>query len=163
MTAKQKIIITPEMVENWKPCPKYNLERLRELGGDGLTPSQIAKLDIPFADRMWVLTRPALWKNPERDLRLLACDFAEDALHIFEAKCPDDHRPRIAIETARKFAAGKCTREELAAAWDAAGAAALAAALAAAWDAAGDAAWEKYLQMTVRRLELHGIEERIEQ
>src|SRR5690349_8106487 len=33
---------------------------------------------------------------------LIACDIAESVLHIFEAKYPQDKRPRSAIEVARK-------------------------------------------------------------
>jgi len=59
-------------------------------------------------------------------LRLMACDFAEAVLIYVPA---GEDRPRRAIECARRFAAGDATREELAAARD------------AARDAAGDAAW----------------------
>ena len=81
--------------------------------------------------------------------RLFACDCAERVVHL----CGDDDRPRNAIEVARRYANGKATDEELAAAraaaWAAAGAAAWAAAWDAAWaaaraaarDAARDAAW----------------------
>ena len=76
--------------------------------------------------------------------RLFACDCAEHVLPIFEKQYPDDKRPRSAIETARKFALGTATQDELDAAWGAAWAAARAAAWAAAWaagGAAGAAAW----------------------
>ena len=85
----------------------------------------------------------------ERTARLFACDCAERIVHF----CGDDDRPRNAIEVARRYANGKATDEELAAAraaaWAAAGAAAWAAAWDAAWaaaraaarDAARDAAW----------------------
>ena len=99
----------------------------------------------------------------EQEQRLIAADFAEHVLPLFEAHYPDD-RPRNAIEAARAYARGEITKEQLAtaraaardaalgaardAAWaaamaaaeDAARAAAEAAARAAAWDAAGDAA-----------------------
>ena len=89
----------------------------------------------------------------ERTARLFACDCAEHVLPLFERKHPDDERPRRAIETARRFANGQATPDELDAArdadwdaaWDAARAAARDAARDAAWaaarDAAGDAAW----------------------
>jgi hypothetical protein len=95
----------------------------------------------------------------DRTARLFACDCADHVLGIYEKKYPEDKRPRKAIETARLFAEGKATKEELdaalaaaraaalaaaGAAWAAALAAARAAALAAAgaaWDAAG-AAWD---------------------
>ena len=79
----------------------------------------------------------------EKTARLFACDCAEHVLPIFEKQYPDDKRPRHAIETARKFALGTATQDELAAR-DAARDAARAArdaARAAAW-AAGDAAWD---------------------
>ena len=92
----------------------------------------------------------------ERTARLFACDCAEHVVALFEKKFPTDQRPSKAIKVSRLFADGKATKEELAAAgdaagaaawdaaraagWDAARAAAGAAARAAAWDAAGDAA-----------------------
>jgi hypothetical protein len=97
---------------------------------------------------LWLIARTTLNQDDPR-LRLMACDFAEAALIYVPV---GEDRPRQAIEVARRFAAGDATREELSAAWDAAGAAARAAAgdaaraaaraaaWAAAWDAAGDAA-----------------------
>ena len=64
----------------------------------------------------------------EKFARLFACDCAEHVLYLFEAKYPNDDRPRKAIEVARRFADGGATTEELA------------AARAAAWEAAWDAA-----------------------
>ena len=91
------------------------------------------------------LLRPIPGCN-ERTLRLFACRVAEDVLPLFEAEYPDDDRLRKAIETARRYASGKATDRELAAAWAAARAAARAAAADAAWDAAGakytDWLWE---------------------
>ena len=75
-----------------------------------------------------------------RELRLFACDCAERVLPLFERERPDDARPRMAIEIARRYANGKAVSEETAAAGDAARAAAGDAAWAAAWAAAGDAA-----------------------
>jgi hypothetical protein len=74
-----------------------------------------------------------------RELRLFSVDCAERVLPIFEKTVPGDARPRQAIETARRFAVGQATAEELVAAWAAAGGAAWAAAAAGA--AAGDDAW----------------------
>ena len=73
----------------------------------------------------------------ERDMRLFAADCAEHVVRLFEAQCPDDDRPRQAIDAARAFARGEIGREELSAAQ----AAAQAAARAAAWTAAQAAAW----------------------
>ena len=69
-------------------------------------------------------------------VRLFAADCAEHVLHFYEDKYPGDNRPRKAIEMARKFARGKATGEEFAAAaaFDAAYAADHAAYAAAAID-----------------------------
>ncbi len=71
----------------------------------------------------------------DRAARLFAADCAERVLPIFEAVYPDDARPRVAVETARRFAVGAATRRELDAALTAA-----AAARAAAWPASTAAA-----------------------
>lgn len=63
----------------------------------------------------------------ERTARLFACDCAERVLPIHEKRYPEEKRSRAAIETARRYAEGKATKEELAAAGDAARAAARAA------------------------------------
>ena len=78
----------------------------------------------------------------ERSVRLFTCDCAEHVLPIFERKYPNDNRPRKAIETARLYADGNVTEEELGAAWSAALAAARDAARSAALDAAEDSAEE---------------------
>jgi ABC-type branched-subunit amino acid transport system substrate-binding protein len=67
----------------------------------------------------------------ERIYRLMAADFAESVLHIYEVKYSEDNRPRLAIQAARDYANGLIDE----AAWAAAGAAAGAAAWAAAWAA----------------------------
>jgi len=89
-------------------------------------------------DTLWALR--AVTVPAEREIRLFACDCAERVLPLFEKEYPTDKRPRQAIETARKFANGAATLEELDAARAAASAAASAAARAAA-SVASDAAW----------------------
>ena len=95
----------------------------------------------------------------EQEQRLIAADFAERVLPIFEDHYPDDDRPRKSIEAARAYWRGEITKEQLSAAgsaaWSAAGAAARAttttaaaaataaasaAALGATWSAAASAA-----------------------
>ena len=105
-------------------------------------------------DAHWALRCVLPEEEGKRDRlsRLLTADYAEHVLHLFEAKFPNDNRPRVVIETARRFARGEATKEELwaageaawaarAAAWEAAREAAGAAAGEAAW-AARAAAWE---------------------
>ena len=136
--------ITIKRLKSWRPCGSYMRDkRLLKLTGGrkSLTPLQIAALDITVEDRLWVLLRPEI--IPEKRLHLLACDFAESVLPIFEAQYPYDKRPRAAIEAKRRWVAGEITDEELAAAWAAARDAGRAAAWDAASDAASDAAWNK--------------------
>ena len=89
-----------------------------------------------FDDALWALMA---CDDAETFSRLLACDYAEHVLHIFEAKYPDDDKPRKAIEVSRRYARGEATDAELSAAWTAAGADAWIAARAAARADAGDA------------------------
>jgi hypothetical protein len=71
----------------------------------------------------------------ENDLHELACKFAENVLHVFETKYPNDKRPRLAIEAKRKFIKGEINKDKLTAASAAARYAAGAARYAAAWTA----------------------------
>tara|TARA_R110000803_G_scaffold210440_2_gene282243 strand:- start:15355 stop:15969 length:615 start_codon:yes stop_codon:yes gene_type:complete len=97
-------------------------------------------------EAFWWIRNNELTPEQEKDIRLLACTYAEHTLHIFEGRNPDDKRPRKAIETARLYANGDVSEEELrtarGAAYVAAGDAGDAAGDAAtrAGDAAGDAA-----------------------
>ena len=104
-------------------------------------------------DCLWALC--ATEQNCDQIARLMAADFAEAVLPIYESKYPSDMRPRATIQAARDFAYGRIDAAARAAAraaagaaagaaaWDtaraAAGAAAREAARAAAGDAAGDA------------------------
>lgn len=96
-------------------------------------------------DFMWCLR--ALPGEYDNAVRLLNCDIAERALRFVRE---GEDRPRQAIETARRFARGEATEEELSAARTAADAAADAAAWdpedaaarTAAWNAAWGAAWD---------------------
>ena len=83
--------------------------------------------ECPRGDWMiWLLTRT---KADPAKLRLVACDIARTVLHLVPE---GEDRPRIAIETAERYARGEATDGELRTATDAAWAAA---------DAAWDAAW----------------------
>ena len=100
-------------------------------------------VDKVVVRRARVVERLAAWN--ERTARLFAADCAERVLRLFEAKYPNDDRPRKAIEAARAFARGEidAVARDAArdAAWDAAWDAAGDAARDAAWDAARAAAW----------------------
>jgi len=90
-------------------------------------------------DALWALRATA--QNCDKVARLMAADFAEQALPIWQ-KYSDDKRPALAIKAARDFANGLISRQEMDAARDAACNAARNAAGAAcnaALDAAGAA------------------------
>ena len=82
---------------------------------------------------LWVATRPGVLTD--RELRLFAVWSARQVQHLMT-----DARSLAAVDVAERHANGQASREELAAAWAAAGAAAWAAAGDAAGDAARDAA-----------------------
>lgn len=122
---------------------------VRKYGKDTPIPlTEIADF-LGLKDALWCLSLTQAPEETQKLARLLAADFAEHVLPLFEKEHPNDNRPRIAIETARAFAEGKISAAARSAAksaaWIAAGAAAWtaagAAARAAAWAAASDAAW----------------------
>ena len=80
------------------------------------------------------LLRPLAWN--ETTARLIACDCAEDVLPFWERYYPDDMTPHTAIATARRYARGDATDDELSAARWAAWSAARSAAGSAARSAA---------------------------
>jgi len=84
-----------------------------------------------------------------RKWRLLACDFAERTLSIYERIYPNDSRPRNAIEVARRYADGETTIEKLCAAGDAAKIAARSTARRARADAM--CAWAPWAAWAVAR------------
>jgi hypothetical protein len=117
----------------WNPC-KTEEEVLQITGGRRqMSPLEVLDCDAKSEDKLWVLLRNPIFTD--RELRLMACDFADEVLPIYENAYPDDRRARDCIEMSKKFANGECSAEEV----DAARAAAFAA-WAAASDAASDAA-----------------------
>ena len=128
--------VTIEQVIAWQPCgydddddgENYTPQRIEMLfdGRESLTARDIAALDIPKRDVIWALLHKEF--VTERQMHILACDFAESIVHL----CGDDPRPRAAIDAKRAWMRGDISDAELAAAWAAARAAASAAARAAA-------------------------------
>ena len=130
--------ITREQLRLW--CAGYDDERVAALVPEaGLTTLEFSELDIPAEYRLRALLREEV--VPARDLRLLACGWAESAC----VKTGwNDQRSLEAIAVARRFAVGEATEDELAAAETAARAARGAAAASGAW-AASAAAWSAAL------------------
>ena len=135
------------------PCTTGYATLLASLGGPCDPDGPINLLHILDSngvdDCLWALR--ATIQDSEQVARLMASDFAELALPIFERARPTDARPRNTIAVARRYARGEATEEELSAARDAAGAAgaagdagaaaARAAARTAARAAARSATW----------------------
>ena len=106
--------ITIEQIIKMGPCPGYDTEgKIIERMGDvwPLTPLEIAVLDIPVDDRFWMLLHPRIM--PEKQMHLLACDFAEHRLSAYEAQYLNDDRSRKVIKIKRSWVAGLATDEEL--------------------------------------------------
>ena len=78
-------------------------------------------------DAIWALRAV---EGYDREIRLMACDFAESVVHL-----ANDERCNKAIDVSRRYANGKATQKELAAAMASASDAASDAARAAAGDA----------------------------
>ena len=115
----------PEHILEWIEAQLFEVEiNGRHVHGD----------DKTVVQKMRLLRKVDVWND--KTARLFACYCARDGLPLFEKDYPNDNRPRVAIETAERYANGEATIEELNAAW----AAALAAASDAAWAAASDAA-----------------------
>ena len=122
--------LTVDDIVKWVMCREWSREKVQEKFGKRktVTPLQLAKAKgVSAEDKLWILLRPEI--IPEKKLHLLACDFVEDVLPIFEKECPDDKRPHRAIEAKRKWLRGKISDKQLAEAED------------AAWDASWDATW----------------------
>ncbi|MFZ3220014.1 MAG: putative immunity protein, partial [Rhodoferax sp.] len=85
----------------------------QDYGMDHHIPLAVVAESNGMEDTMWGL-RNAMCDDDAAGsratvLRLLACDFAEHVLPLFEKKRPDDKRPHEAIRMARLFANGECT------------------------------------------------------
>ena len=126
---------TIDEVLSWDVC--YPRERLEALyaGRETLTARDCLNLDIPDEDKLYTLLRPEVL--PEKELHLLACDFAERVVHLTRDPCSAE-----AIRVKRFWLDGKATDEELDAAKAAAKAATRTAKTAAMkWVAKANAAW----------------------
>ena len=97
---------------NMAPGEKYSRENLKKLfGGNSIDALKFLDLDIPEEDRLWVILR--LDFLPDNRKRLLAADFAERVLPIYEKKYPGRTAIRDCIRGVRDFVVGKITRVQL--------------------------------------------------
>jgi hypothetical protein len=111
-------MITLETIKALKPCKDRLDNYVKHYSERSFTHGQFMGLkNITPEDKIWV----ALRLIPQAKLRFAAADIAESVLDIYEAKYPNDNRPRLAIEAARN---GSADDAHAAAAHDAAYAAA---------------------------------------
>ena len=118
------MLITSDKIIKWES--HYSEEEIlmfRERIRKGVTPLEFCELNIKTEDKLFILLRPEI--IPEKELHLLACEFAEDALKLERKNGRDPHfNSWNAIKVKRLWIKGKATDEELEvaelAAWEAA-------------------------------------------
>lgn len=111
------LFTTKKLLHKERACAarfRHFFKRYRPVGDDEPIPLIDVLMVNGIHDTLWCLR--ATTEPCEQLARLLAADFAEHVLYLFETKRPEDHRPRRAIETARRFARGEATDQELLAA-----------------------------------------------
>jgi hypothetical protein len=69
-----------------------------------LSAAEVIALDLPAKNRVEALLRHEFLT--EKQLRSLACNFAEHVLHVFEELAPEDFYPRACVEAASLYADG---------------------------------------------------------
>ena len=138
---KLRIEGEPVLCQHGFHASRRPLDALRYAPGPWLCRVRLSGLVVADTDKC-VATERTILQGPvdvSRELRLFACDCAEEVLPIFERAYPGDTRPRDAIAVARRYAEGQDTKEEMDAAWAAACAAARVARDAASAAASGAA------------------------
>jgi hypothetical protein len=135
-----KYTTTLAQIRKHDPCAPGWRKLVTHLGA-GYPEDQPIELSTILKSNGW---RDAVWAlrsvpGIDEDARLFACDCAERVLPEFESMYPDDKRPRKAIETARLFAEGKASSEDLKIARAAAASASASASADAAFAASASA------------------------
>jgi len=127
-------------------------QHLRRIGACG--PAVEAMKEAPTWEKVISMNKDPEWSMwlieklkllDDKELRLLVCHFVRKTPLADGRKVWDlltDERSRNAVRVAERYANGRASDSELAAAWAAAEAAVGAAARDAAWAAAGAAAWD---------------------
>ena len=98
-------------------CPERYAHLLRALGGvkaDHDAPINLLTIleHNGVDDCLWALC--ATSKNCDTVARLMAADFAESVLSLYERDYPNDPRPRNAIEATRTFALTRALHHHIA-------------------------------------------------
>jgi len=142
------------MLKKARACADGYQKLLKHLGGvsfDHDAPINILTIleSNGVGDALWCLR--ATSQDCSVVARLIAADFAESVLHIFEKENSSDDRPRKTVEAVRAFALGEVSSDEMAASWAATRCAAswaasldavMAASLDGSLDVVLDAVWD---------------------
>lgn len=127
-----------KLIKSLNPCQDRLNNAIKYYKYRSVTKAQFMGLrNITQQDKLWVAFR----LMPKDNIKLAAADIAELVLHIYEAKYPNDFRPRKAIEAARNKNDAANAAYTANAAYDAANAACAAANAANAAYAAANAAY----------------------
>ena len=110
MTMEEIIALEPCWLMEDREAEIARIERLFGRYKYATIPRVLAA-EIGDEDKLWLLLREPFFTV--RELRHIACDFAERVLPQYERVCPGDYRLRKAIDLARKYADGEITAEKL--------------------------------------------------
>lgn len=115
--------VTVDDVMSWGPCEKYSCEYVTELfaGRESVTALDILDMDIWDMDKLKAVLRPEFIKD--KVLLLLACEFVERTLYLFNEAYPNSGRqPQKTMRIVRQWMAGRASQDQLtqavADAWD---------------------------------------------
>jgi hypothetical protein len=136
-----KLRITNEYIANLKPCKNRHDNYLQHYANTDFSVVEFLQLDsISYDDKIWVWNKFATIS--EAVLFGLKC--ASSVLDIFEARYPNDKRPRLALEAAYTYLKNPTEENKKACSYAAAAAYAADAAAADAAYAAAAAAYATY-------------------
>lgn len=103
---------TLKEIEKYQPCADGWRNLLNGLGKKQADDDPITFMKIlennGIENAVWVLR-----VLPFKEQAMFRADVAASALSVFEKKCPNDNRPRKAIETLKMFARGEVGKEDL--------------------------------------------------
>jgi hypothetical protein len=102
-------MITLELIRSFKPC--YDPGKWAAESWSGTVMDVLNANQVPASDRLWLVLREEF--IDAKTLRLFACWCAREALKLVKEP---DARFLAAVKTAERYAHGRATKEELAAA-----------------------------------------------
>lgn len=106
--------ISTEILKKMGACLSGLVRFARTHGDKEIMFSECVKSESnSISDYFWFIEQQELSDCQNHDLKLIAIEFAERVLHIFESKYPQDRRPRKAIEAAKLYLSGELSLGDL--------------------------------------------------